>query len=223
VFESTKTSPTLNIFSFPDAKVAGIGENAQGLEAPGVAGTVVASGHEVGFDADRDLWYCDIRINATSYFPFVKLGLARFQPESVNGMHLSPIVVTDFCQLAPDRFATVTIPFEPGPPGRRVVSLAGQSYERVGSDTVAPLVRVSIERLDPDVDSELGWTAVGKSTDLDRKDGNGDSSFWSGQIIIPKAPSGTKQRLVIEEFERHRTGGTPVFGQRLVYSDIIDL
>lgn len=219
VFESTKTSPTLNIFSFPDAKVAGIGENAQGLEAPGVAGTVLASGHEVGFDADRDLWYCDIQINATSYFPFVKLGLARFQPESVNGMHLSPIVVTDFCQLAPDRFATVTIPFEPGPPGRRVVSLAGQSYERAGSETVAPLVRVSIERLDPDVDSELGWTAVGNSTDLDRK----NSSFWSGQIIIPKAPSGTKQRLVIEEFERHRTGGTPVFGQRLVYSDIIDL
>jgi len=165
-------------------------------------------------------------VNAKSYFPFVKLGLARYQPESVNGAHLSNVVVTDFCQLTPDRFVAVTPVFEPGPPGppgQRIVRVTGQSYNQAGGDTVEPVVRVTVERLDPDIASELGWTQVGKVVPLDQKPTVGDDSVWSGKITIPSPPPGKKQRLVIEEFERHRTGATPVFGERLVYSDIIDL
>lgn len=221
VFRSTDTLPSLTLFSFPAAKKAGLG-----LSVPGAEGTVVVSGHEVGYDKDRDLWFCDITVNAKSYFPFVKLGLARYQPESVNGAHLSNVVVTDFCQLTPDRFVAVTPVFEPGPPGppgQRIVRVTGQSYNQAGGDTVEPVVRVTVERLDPDIASELGWTQVGKVVPLDQKPTVGDDSVWSGKITIPSPPPGKKQRLVIEEFERHRTGATPVFGERLVYSDIIDL
>ena len=36
------------------------------------------------FDQVRKLWYCDLQLDAgTSYFPFVKLALARYQPHSI--------------------------------------------------------------------------------------------------------------------------------------------
>lgn len=230
LFKSTGALPPLNIFSFPSAKIAGIGPNGEGLDLPGVEGKVLVSGHEVGFDRNRDLWYCDISVNAPSYFPFVKLGLARFQPQSIPGAHLSPAVLTDFCQLAPDRFVTVA-PVVAGPAfiaipgggGPRMVTVTGQSYDKVGGDVMPPLVRVTVERLDPAVGPDLGWSSVGNPVTLAAMPKSGDDSVWRGQVVVPPAPGGARQRLVIEEFERHRTGAAPVFGQRLVYSDIIDL
>jgi len=222
VFKSTDTLPPLNLFSFPLAKTAGIGPNGKGLTLPGTEGVVLVSGHAVGFDRRRDLWYCDIQVNAASYFPFIKLGLCRFQPESLDGMHLSPAVTTEFCQLAPDRTATLTIPFA-GPPGARDVRVVGQSYERAGRTSTPPLMRVSVERLDPNQGTDLGWSPVGKTTDLTRQPNVGTDSVWSGQVVVPGAPPGTKQRLVIEEFERHLVGDGAVTGDRIVHSDIIEL
>ena len=60
-------------------------------------------------DAERRLWYCDLDINfGASYFPFVRLALARYQPVSVHGAALSNIVLADFMSLAPDRWLTVS-------------------------------------------------------------------------------------------------------------------
>ncbi len=52
-----------------------------------------------------DLWYADIRLTppAASYAPFVRLALARFQPGSLPGLALSPIVRSDPVRLLPDR------------------------------------------------------------------------------------------------------------------------
>lgn len=64
-------------------------------------------GHRVHFDPDRDLWYADVRLSVTDEpWPFVRLGLVRYQPESVPGSAISPVVTTDFAQLPPDRTAT---------------------------------------------------------------------------------------------------------------------
>ncbi|MEU4275395.1 hypothetical protein AB0F57_10690 [Streptomyces tanashiensis] len=56
---------------------------------------------------DGDRWYADIEITppaaAPSYAPFVRLALARFQPNSLRGMSLSPVVVADPVRLLPDR------------------------------------------------------------------------------------------------------------------------
>lgn len=62
------------------------------------------AGHAVEFDPERKLWFADLVVNAgSSYFPFVRLALARFQPFSIEDCHLSRVVLTDFVQLVPDR------------------------------------------------------------------------------------------------------------------------
>ena len=76
--------------------------------------TVDVAGHDVGYDPDRRLWYCDIQVTdasgkeLASYTPFIRLALARFQPFSVADAHLSKVVLADYAQLAPNRHATVS-------------------------------------------------------------------------------------------------------------------
>ena len=78
-------------------------------ELPSAARVVIAA-HEVFWNPERKLWYCDIEIDAgDAYFPFVRLALARYQPHSVTGAHLSRVVMTDFIQLAPDRTAELSL------------------------------------------------------------------------------------------------------------------
>lgn len=52
----------------------------------------------------RDAWYCDIEFETSeSYFPFVRLELVRYQPNSLPDCKVSSIVMTTFLQLLPDR------------------------------------------------------------------------------------------------------------------------
>ena len=75
-------------------------------ELPGVSVSVAA--HPVQYDPDRQLWFCDIEVDDQgAYMPFVRLALARYQPRSSGGMHLSRIVLADFAQLLPDRALSV--------------------------------------------------------------------------------------------------------------------
>ena len=70
-----------------------------------------AVGHQVSYDDahGRRLWYCDIQMDmGEAYFPFVRLALARYQPQSLPNAHLSRVVLADFIQLAPDRAASMT-------------------------------------------------------------------------------------------------------------------
>jgi hypothetical protein len=59
-----------------------------------------------------DRWYADIDFTvpggADSYNPFVRLAVARYQPDSIDGLQLSPVVVTDTVPLLPDRHVVVT-------------------------------------------------------------------------------------------------------------------
>jgi hypothetical protein len=58
-----------------------------------------------------------------SYFPFIRLALVRYQPKSLSeaitgpetavlpgaaNVHLSRVILADFIQLAPDRYASIT-------------------------------------------------------------------------------------------------------------------
>jgi len=215
VFRSTELpDPTPRLTDFPL-----VVEAAAGLTLPGVAEVVGVAGHEVSFDSVRKLWYCDIQVEATSYFPFMRLALARFQPHSVTGVHLSPVVVTDFVQLTPDR----TVSTAPAGIGRVKVTVTGPSYDRAGDDDRKALVRVTVEESEPAVGGDLGWVATPTSVNLDAKPPSGANSVWSGEINIGGAKPGLRRRLLIQEFERHRTGATPVFGERLVFADTIAL
>ncbi|HEV2863511.1 MAG TPA: hypothetical protein VGX48_21030 [Pyrinomonadaceae bacterium] len=81
---------------------------------PVVEELVKVAAHEVKFDGAR--WYSDLQIlipatpktpasDIPSYYPFIRLGLARYQPESLPGAHLSRVAAADFVQLAPSRLA----------------------------------------------------------------------------------------------------------------------
>jgi hypothetical protein len=65
--------------------------------------------HDVFYDPDRQLWYCDIEVTwGASYYPFIRLALARYQPTSVPGAHLSKVVLADFMPLVSDRWLNVS-------------------------------------------------------------------------------------------------------------------
>jgi len=66
--------------------------------------------HDVAYDHDhdRELWFCDIEIDpGFSYWPMVRLALARYQPASVSGAELSEVVIADFMPLVADRWLNV--------------------------------------------------------------------------------------------------------------------
>ena len=66
-------------------------------------------GHEVKPDPENLRWYCDVDIShfPESYTPFIRLALARYQPNAALGLELSPVVQLDYMQLFPYRAATV--------------------------------------------------------------------------------------------------------------------
>ncbi len=146
--------------------------------------TVDIAPHDVFYDAERQLWYCDIELSpAQSYFPFVRLALARYQPVSVAGCHLSNVVLADFMALTPSRWLSVT----PGStPLRQLVSVYGYSHSEnagwrenmaqgmsirnpvtgqiriVVPSGITPrnVIEVWMEELQPDLGEDLGWQRV---------------------------------------------------------------
>jgi hypothetical protein len=118
--------------------------------------------HAVAYDADRGLWYADIVIRpGQAYFSFVRLALARYQPVSVPGAHLSSVVLSDFQQLAPDRLATVSDHSRRGVTVKQVsVYGAGPRAGRLLRDRehgIGGVVEIEVQRLPTGADPDLGW------------------------------------------------------------------
>ncbi len=80
----------------------------QALAAAGERARIVS--HAVQFDPRRRLWFADIALDVPDQnWPFVRLALVRFQPQSVSDeTRISPIVLTDFAQLPPGRTVSAT-------------------------------------------------------------------------------------------------------------------
>ena len=123
--------------------------------------------HDVFYDEERQLWYCDIEVTwGAAYFPFIRLALARYQPVSVDTAHLSNIVIADFMPLVPDRWLSVS-----GTRDARTkrVLVFGNTYEdssghreahgQPGAAAVTPssVVSVWLERLEPSLGEDFGW------------------------------------------------------------------
>ena len=68
-------------------------------------------GYQPEFHPGRDHWFADIAIDdGPDLWPFVRLALARYQPDSIDGCHLSPIGLTSWVQPLPTRTTTVSRP-----------------------------------------------------------------------------------------------------------------
>jgi len=203
-----------------------------------------ADGAVSGFDEERDLYYVDITLNtAAAYRPFVRLALARYQPDSVSGLELSPVSIVDVVQLEPDRSATVRFSNLPKTPSRETatVTLTGRSYIANEAGPGPGTAVVILERYDgpaPKGDARMfnphasaAWTEVARSTmrgQLDQREPG--LATWTGSVTVDKNRQGKYFRIVIEEFERIRTDGSASatsagnqqqrVGERLVHQDI---
>jgi hypothetical protein len=245
IWESAVPEQTPTVAAFP--RHTGSDDGLTLAELPASVAVAVAA-HDVYFDRSRKLWYCDIEIDAgDSYFPFVRLALARYQAHSLAGAHLSRVVMTDFIQLTPDRTADIVLCGSGaaevtvrGYSGRNILAgLARPSFlpaDLAPVDDTAPntTVRVTLERRHPGVPGELGWERVGSEVTLAAKNSGFDVT-WSGTIPVPEqALEAGRYRLLVTEVEtylRDLIAGDPMVStspldyvrERVVYADIFEL
>jgi hypothetical protein len=223
-------------------RVGGTGEFT--LEELPPAAPVNVAAHQVQFDPDRRLWFCDIEIDVgNAYFPFVRFALARFQPNSLDGVHLSRVVMTDYMQVVPDRIAQLT-PIRGGYgivvqgfAGRNIVGKWGHSPlppDQAGPARPNTTMRAAVERRPPGVPGDLGWQRIGAEVTLSPKATKNFHVTWTGSISPPAAPAGHAQRIVITEVEtfprdpmpgdsQFKVAGVEPLRERIVYADTFDL
>jgi hypothetical protein len=215
--------------SFPNATKFGTGLSIE--EKSGI--TVNVAGHPVQFDQQRNLWYCDIKVDTgATYLPMIRLALARFQPNSIAGVELSRIVLADIMSLEPGRTATVV---RKSSTELSSVTLSGYSYSRAAeARNVAPgTAELIIERRHKAIhDQTLGWEQVGQPINMFPSGRRGNVTAWVARNI--KLPSKGKLRLCINQYEvlptdnRKATRGfyflaVPSRELRLLYQDLIPL
>lgn len=188
---------------------------------------VDVAGHTVGYDPDRQLWYCDIQVdNPDAYTPFVRLALARYQPHSIPGVELSHVALADFAQLAPDRSAALTI--DPANPRRARIVVAGPAPD--GPTT--PYIIASVEASIPHMVGDLGWEAAAPADVTITEDSPAptqpESVLYAATVNFARRPPPGQFRLVIQEFELLQIdsplagiSGGPDYGARLVYASIL--
>lgn len=168
------------------------------------------------YDAARRLWYCDIDIDAgASYFPFVRLALARYQPYSIGGAHLSKVVLADFAQVVPHRSTTVRSDRRND---RVLVTVRGVAaandivdrlYRPNGNDPASiedcRLVVATVERTRRGGAAELGWQPTGSRTVLGVGGLDGSEAWWSGRVRMPSPERRFDYRIAVEEHELYET------------------
>ncbi len=214
----------------PD-RFLGVAARLESIEVRTQAGTARTEmvAYRPKYDPDQDAWYVDVRFETgTAYFPFVRLGLVRYQPNSIPGCLASRVTPAYFIQPLPDRTLTVT-----APEGEALqVSLRGPApTSRKGAGAVIEgtnLVAASIEQQDPRVtDPALGWIQVGEETLLAAELGADGTAVWTGTVPRDGIIAGRPTRLAVREYEVHRsddrTANALTETRRLVHADLIDL
>jgi hypothetical protein len=173
-----------------------VGDFANGTPSPTLEPRLLAEVadprvHVIGFtpvyDSSRKLWFADIQFDvANTYFPFVRLALARYHPISIDGAHLSTVVQSDYVQLPPHRF----VDYELGnvtPNGDLRVTLRGPGHGfadapvQGGTVVVARLERR--EHGDSLADEPLGW-ATEDAIMLDRVSDVDHEVAWQGTFSL---------------------------------------
>jgi len=195
-------------------------------EADAPARTLVrVVGHAVEWDDERKLWFADVQIDlGPTYFPFVRLALARFQPDSIADAYLSRVTLADVTQIAPDRKVTITP--TPGDPDRFAITVEGLTYRsgawRAGAFEVVPqldvelspvnepgaLVRVSVQERIPGTRDDSGWRNTDEPIGIEATSAilwNSDPApgtpLWTGNVALPHGRAPGRFRVLIAESE----------------------
>jgi hypothetical protein len=81
---------------------------ARGLRLGPSGSQVDVAGYPVAWDDARELWSSDVTLDLhQTHTPFVRLALVRWQPSALPGLELSPLVLAELAQPAPDRVLTI--------------------------------------------------------------------------------------------------------------------
>jgi hypothetical protein len=198
-------------------------------------------GYQPEYSPERGLWFVDVAFDpGSAFWPFVQLAVARYQPSSLPGLHLGPVTMCDFVQLAPERIATLSRTDETharvvvtGPVGHPRVPqavLGGALLQPSFLAAVAQTrtMRARLERFDATVGTDLAWVTVGQ-VDLPILGIEGTVVSWAGEIALPiaippKTPGTSDEwRVTLEEWEYlpadTGAGGTGGWEPRIVYAD----
>jgi hypothetical protein len=204
--------------------------------------------HDVFRDDARQLWYCDIEIDqGDSYWPMIRLALARYHPVSVGGAELSEIVLADILPLVADRWLNLTRQADGSlelvvvgnafndSSGHREAAQAPaySTYNRLTGEThdyepahVSPttVIEVWVEALDPSQGEDFGWGRVAAQVTP-----SGGPSLWQG-TVVPPAGLDARLRLVVAEYEEYLVDDDSPYdrvpeskGRRLVYVEHVEL
>jgi hypothetical protein len=201
---------------------------------------VQAVGFPVEYNADRQVWFADLEFGEiSSQFPFVRLALARLQPDSIPGVELSRIVKAQFIQLVNDRIATLQLQSN----SIRVSVRGIAAHNRIGdliADALVPpmtpptappgfqfdaeagagrIVTAHVESRGPG-NSDDEWNQVGSLVTLPSFSPTSPTTefevLWTGNVPRPpRTPASFKHRLVIQEHEVFRTDSDPDVAQSL--------
>jgi hypothetical protein len=212
-------------------------------------GRVSVVGYPVQYDDERRLWFADITLNTdgSSYTPFVRLALARYQPHALADAKLSRVVLADFAQLTPDRSLVVTS--DPYDPRRLKLTLSGvaprgpRPFVHAEPQPPEPAqhpteVTVRVQARAADFVSDLAWSDVPDGTVALSEDRRAASDpellvwtgtlAWTGDIPVPG-----QLRLLVEEreyvaasyveVEEREEGRVVRQPGRLIYAEAVEL
>jgi Subtilase family len=219
-------------------------EEAVPADDDGKPGLVSVAGHPVAFDATRKLWYCDITLDCPTYNPFVRLALARYQPDAIADAKLSQVVLTDFVQLTPDRATLVSAdPYRPKELRLSVTGTApaGPPPDAPGETPGRPThVRLRVQHMATPALGEFGWTDADADVARVQVDETASDQpgtlLWQGRVIFAASPPSGAFRLLIEEREYvsadhvatsvvngAQADGRRVAPGRVIYAEIVTL
>ena len=157
---------------------------------------LTAVGHSVAYDDThgRKLWYCDIQMDSgEAYFPFIRLALARYQPNP------SPMRI---CRAWSWRISCSSC-LTGRPASCSILSKQHRcNWRSMGSPRAVPvrLTMTATLQMQPAGGGDLAWTPVSVIA-LVPHTFAGPDTLWTAQFALP-APRGSRPfRLLIEEFE----------------------
>jgi hypothetical protein len=204
---------------FGSAPVTGPGRPVQPavdlplVDLPGTP-TVRVLPYEPEYHPGRDRWFVDVALeDGPALWPFIRLAVARYQPDSIAGCHLSPVGLTGWVQPLPSRTATVGRPDEdhvrvtvtgaiallrslprgvdPPAPAREDLDADSPTGSTVAVDRLVALSRTVAATVQvlPDGASDLEWADVGRRR-LSLVGLGDETNFrvtWSGELTLPPA------------------------------------
>ncbi|MFO0575521.1 MAG: hypothetical protein U1A78_16120 [Polyangia bacterium] len=199
-------------------------------------GQVAVLAYEPAYHDERRLWQVDVGLSAgAALWPFVRLVVARYQPDALPGCALSESVQCDFAQLPPERAFTLARPDErtarivvSGPVGVNILGwpryarlvAAGRVTWETAKEAVNACRRLiaRLEQREPGQTSDLAWRELATvPLDLEGYDAARGSASWVGAITLPRAvaivqpgqPERTDLRVTVEEIEILPADGEP--------------